>query len=658
MILKSGNQIMRILLLIAVLFITSCSNVKVINRQDDSPPPMQGSYSEPFMKDIAKAKELYRTGKGSDALKFLSTIDVKKISTIEDALRLNLIGVIYFSSGKYDLAIKNFDGARSKSDTDPVLLAQVELNLASGHYRLGSFEKSHEVLLKCDYRLLSRPDAEKRHLLLMEISRTLNNRIDFINASILYLERRQSIADIKADRSFLTLLTFFFELGERERLRLLEDKKEGSPLVVGYLGHLDGEKKFNMGKTEEGKEEIDWVADNFSNHEELKQLTKSFGDRQVTFANLNPQVIGVVLPLSGEKRAFGERALLGIQSALLELNKDGRSFKIEVRDTEGSATIGANHVRELIDNHSVAAVVGGLFPQAATTEYLEAKMSGVPFISLSQVHLGREKKDHLLLEIPGSIESQINQLFSGQVLEKIGKRGAILYPKSQKGDVYVEEFWRESQKRGVAVNNAISFERDKTDYREPVQNLLGLKYLRERADEQAFLAEIYSHEKNKSLKRVQVLRPDANYDWVFIPSSPLEALQIIPAFSYFDAPRLKLIGDQSWRAETLAKESNKIDGLFFVGEGMSERQDNFATKFASTHKVAPKIIEMSAYDAVKIVGTLIKSDQSADRTLLDSRIRSETTLTGVTGSWKLLDGIWIKDMAFLKLSKGKIETGI
>ena len=41
--------------------------------------------------------------------------------------------------------------------------------------------------------------------------------------------------------------------------------------------------------------------------------------------------------------------------------------------------------------------------------------------------------------------------------------------------------------------------------------------------------------------------------------------------------------------------------------------------------------------------------------LLEMLIRNKENFTGITGTWVLNDGVWIKKMVPLKLRRGKIE---
>ena len=185
---------------------------------------------------------------------------------------------------------------------------------------------------------------------------------------------------------------------------------------------------------------------------------------------------------------------------------------------------------------------------------------------------------------------------------------------------------------------------------------MGLKFGRERQEEYDLLQEIYSLEKSRSIRRVQTLKPQIDFDWVFIPSLPKETLQIVPSFSYFDAFRLNIIGVPSWRSRALTRESRKLGSLYFIGDDVASRSTNYAKSFVKEYKKRPRVVELRSYDALKIVSTLLDNKDYQSRDQLDMDIRSKQKVSGLTGDWTFSDGIWLKEMNTLKLSRGKINT--
>ena len=203
---------------------------------------------------------------------------------------------------------------------------------------------------------------------------------------------------------------------------------------------------------------------------------------------------------------------------------------------------------------NVSIIIGGLYPSTAKSEYLEARRHGVLFISLSPVDLPRSMKNHLLIEVPGSIQSQIETVFKPEVLNILGKRVAAIYPDTSGGKVYARELWDRSLKGGFDLASIYSFSTVLKDYRDPVSKLLGLYYKPERREEFNLWEDIYAAKgRTSSIRRIQTLKPIVDFDWVYIPVLPSQAKQIIPTFSYYDANKLKFVGNPSWLSRSLVK---------------------------------------------------------------------------------------------------------
>lgn len=651
------KSLIQFLLVIQFLFLAGCGGVSMIQKGIRT-----DLYSEKFLTQLETVKVTYKQGEKDLALKMLNQMSEEGLMISEKAMRRNLIGVILFSKENYEQAIFNFDLALSHSRLDESLTSQIYLNLASSYYKLGFLEKSFVSLKSVNWKILSDPEIVKHHKLMFNVAKELGKDKELLDSLFLYLSERKTLSDLKNDPYFEHLLNAFFKLNRREKVHFIEKYEDNHPLVIGYLAYVEAEQIYYKGQKEEAKEFLNWIKDRFGKNEEISNLVTAFFYKVENFTKMNQFSIGVVLPLarSGKKKKFGERALLGIDSGFKEFLKNSgdpeKNYKLHIVDSEGSGAVGAYRIRELVEKHSVGVIVGGLFSTEATKEYLEAKRNGVLFISLSQIYLPKGEKDHLLLEVPGSIESQISRIFTSEMLDKFGRKAAILYPKSSRGEAYVDEFWRKSKQNNVEVTGLVSFNKGITDYREPVSNLLGLKYKRGRQEELDMLKEIHSLEKKSSIRRIQTLKPQIDFDWIFVPAYPKEALQIIPSFSYYDAFNLKLIGGPSWRSNMLSKKSRKLGDLYFIGDDVNPVGTEFVSKFYDSYKRKPRLVEIRGYDSMKIVSNLLRETVFETRDQLDIYLRGKDDIKGLTGRWVLDENVWIKEMSSLKLSRGKINN--
>ncbi|MBC7537183.1 MAG: ABC transporter substrate-binding protein [Bacteriovorax sp.] len=649
---------------ITVLFLmisTSCSGVKMItpNRKLAEKVDTSKLYKQPFLQKMNEVKEKFRQGRADVALKELTSMKEEGLSTAERSTRKNLIGVINFSKKNYESASKNFEEALALSKEDPGLESQVYLNLGSAYYKMNQNEKALATLSMAEYHNLQDNEAKKYHQLYALLSQQLGKKEQSLTALIRSLEDKKSIGDLKSEARYTQAEELFFKLTLTERSRLLEDFDSEKNLAVPYLAYKEAEIAFKENNKQKVQDYSTWIEKRYGDNSEIMNLMKNLGIRSENDnVKIDLRYIGIALPLSGDRKSLGERALSGIDVALEELAQDPtKKYRVEMKDTQGSAATAAFAVKDLIEVNNVSAVIGGLTPNSATKEYLEAKKHGVLFISLSPVFLPKEEKNHLLIEVPASIESQVNHLFSPKMIAKLGSRPAIIYPKNELGEAYANEFWRRSKKQNLDVTGLISYDRNATDFREPVKNILGIKFTREREEELAIVNDIANLEKNKSIKRIQNLQPQIDFDWVFVPALPKEVVQILPNFNYFDAFNLNYVGVPSWRSELMTNEGYRYGNVFFMDESLGTNETAFTQKFSAKFNKQPKFVETISYDSLKIVSTIIEAEPSmSTRQDLDLALAKKTSIQGESGLWKLDEDIWMKDMATFKIKRDGVEA--
>jgi len=615
-------------------------------------------YKQDFLQKINAAKEKVRQGKTDVALKDLAAMKETNLSPAEKATRKNLMGVINFSTKKFEVATKHFEEALLVAKEDPALEAQIYLNLGSAYYKMNQNEKALATLSLANYKNLQDGEAKKFHQLHALLSQQLGKKEQSLSSLIRSLEDKKTITELTTEARYTQVEDLFSKLSPSERVRLLEEFDQEKNIAVPYLAYKEAERSFREGDQGRVKDYTDWIEKRYGENAEVMTLVRSLGVRnQNNSTKIDVRYIGVALPLSGDLKGLGERALAGIDIALEDMSQDpSKKYRLEIKDTKGNPANGAFAVKDLIEVNNVAAIIGGLNSSEATKEYLEAKKYGVVFISLSKVLLPKEEKNHLLIEIPGSIESQVSLLFSEKMMAKIGKRPAILYPRNDVGEAYANEFWRQSKKNNLDITGLISFDTNQTDYRDPIKNILGIKFNREREEELSIVNDIASLESKKSIKRLQNLQPQVDFDWVFVPALPRETVQLLPNFNYFDAFNLSYVGVPSWRSELMVNEGYRYGNVFFMDESMGTTETPFTQKFFAKFKKQPNFVETIAYDSLKILSEVVEGDSSYEtRQDLDVALTKKSSLQSETGSWKLQDDVWIKDMATFKIKREGIE---
>lgn len=643
----------QVFLILFCLALACCADIKMISRGIN-----KDLYSESFLTSIENIKTQYRRGNVDVALSQLQTINEAELEPAEKAMRRNLIGVIYFGKQNFEQAIFNFNQALANSQEDENLTSQIKLNLASSYYRLKMNEEAYKVLKDAPFKTLTPAEIVKFHILRYRLANEMEDNEAAMNSLVWTLSQKDKISELRIDSNYEVLLNKFRQLEQREKYRFLEKYADEKFFVIGYLSYLEAEKVYYSGDKGSAEDLIGWTDRNFSQYPEIKTLIKNFTYKVENYAKLDATAIGVVLPLSGDKADYGRRALLGIDAALRkfqEQNPELPKFNVIIKDSKGSGVVGAHHIKELVEKNYVAAIIGGLFSNEATKEFEVAKKSGAFFVSLSQIYADKEDKDHLLLEVPGSIESQVDQLLSSNIVKNFGPRAAVVYPDSKRGRAYVNEFWRKSNLLNLPVVGLYNYEKKPGSFSEPIKNLLGLKFPRIRQEEFELLEEIHSLEGARSTRRVQTLPPQVDFDWVFIPAYPLEAVQIIPTFTYYDAFSIPIVGGPSWRSQRLSKESYKFRNIFFVGDDVQEVSSNLAGYFKEKYDSKLRLIELRSFDSMGVALNLLSNKVYESRDELDMAIRGLGQIQGQTGSWSLRDGIWLKQLASLHLRNGKIS---
>ncbi len=628
--------------IILILFLVGCSSTSKKKGEEviiDNPQ---------FMAQIEAAKKSYNEGDLKDALTKLNAINDQKLPSMEKAVRRNLMGVIFFGQGNYEKAAFNFEIAASNSSANKGFSSQIYLNLGSSYYKLGLMEKSIKSLSSCDFNYLSAKEFKNFHKLQYDISKRLGQEEISLSSLIYLLSEEQDLNALRANNQFALLKDGFFKWDLNRQAGFLTKFPNKENLAASYLAYLMAEKAFYSEDKKKGEELFEFVKTQYGSHSEINSLIETLKENTQREEEMDPETIGFVLPLTGKKGEFGNRVLLGLGSSIKSFKED---FSVHISDSQGSGAVGSFRVRELIQKNKCAAIIGGLFSDEATEEYLEARKNGVFFISLAPIYLPKEEKDFLLLEIPGSIESQIHQLFKPHMLKKFGNKAAIFYQKSDLGTSYANEFWRVAKEFGVEVTGIVSY--DENDYVKGLENLLGLAYKRERQEELDFLGQIYAAEKS-STRRVQTLGPQVDFDWIFIPSSPNDALKIIPTFSYLDANNLNYIGGPAWRSGTLTSESKRFGTLYFIGDNIGPSLESYDEKFFQLYNKRPKLLEVEAFDAMEIVRNILVSNGVKSRGQLKELLLKGQSLKGLTGKWTLTDGVWLKEMASFSIEKENI----
>lgn len=354
---------------------------------------------------------------------------------------------------------------------------------------------------------------------------------------------------------------------------------------------------------------------------------------------VEPKTVGVVLPLSGRNAAVGQRALRGIELGL-GVNTPGSSFKLAVMDSEGNPDTARRGVERLVKEDNVIAIIGSLLSKNAPAVATKADELGVPNIALSQKSGITDIGPNVFRNSLTS-EMQVRYLVRVAMDEMGIKKFAILYPNDPYGVEYSNIFWDEVLARGGQITAVQSYTNKETDFRYPIQRLVGTYYAEGRLDEYRVRAkEAMAAEKKKAIRHSvsgdDILPPIVDFDALFIPDSSKTLGQVSAMLAYNDVRGVKLLGTNLWNTKDVVKRAgNAAANTIFVDSFNQNVPSQEQTRFVGAYKTLfneePSLIEVQSYDSALILRQLIVSGAST-REELSRRLSDLKAFPGALGT--------------------------
>ena len=328
---------------------------------------------------------------------------------------------------------------------------------------------------------------------------------------------------------------------------------------------------------------------------------------------VEPKTIGVILPLSGKNGPIAQKTLRAVEMGLGLDSPDSR-FKLAVMDSEGNPDTARRSVERLVKEDKAIAIIGSLLSKTASAEVSKADELGVPSLVLSQKS-GITDVGPTVFRNALTSEMQVHHLVHVAMDELGLRRFAILFPNDLYGVEYANIFWDEVLARGGSITAVQNYNPKDTDFRGPVQRLVGTYYIEARLDEYKSLnKESLQNQKGKLLRQEKtsddVLPPITDFDAIFIPDSAKTLGQLAAFLSYGGVRNIKLLGTNLWNSPGLAKRAGNFSSNLLFVDGLFNQSENYKnSKFVQGYKKIfnedPSLIEMQAYDSALILRQLI-----------------------------------------------------
>lgn len=392
--------------------------------------------------------------------------------------------------------------------------------------------------------------------------------------------------------------------------------------------------------------------------------------------------VGVLLPLSGKYKQFGERSRLAIDQAFAHTG-----IKLVLKDTEGDANKAAAALEALVFENHVVAVIGPLFSNEAMAAAIKAEELGVPLLALSH-KAGLHEVGPYVFRTALTVEVQARALAKTAFEELNMTRFALLYPRSRYGIDFMQAFWDEVEKRHGEIRGVEAYEPSQTTFKEPIRRLVGRWFLNARPEFREALKALKEKNYSALRMRAEVGRLDkaspplVDFDGLVIPDSGRQLGLIAPAVAFEDillakdakaldrarraskqsaAQAVTLMGASTWNSgQTLdACEQYCEDGVFvdaYYGGSSDARVRDFISGFQTRAGNEPYLSEAQSFDTAGFLARVLKQKRPQDRAALKDALLSAEPYTGVTGRMQFdANGELIKDLFSLTIKNHEIR---
>ncbi len=361
--------------------------------------------------------------------------------------------------------------------------------------------------------------------------------------------------------------------------------------------------------------------------------------------------IGCLLPLSGKYAVFGQRALKGIQVALVRLiPRYGDQIHLIIRDTASDDGVALQGMQELITAR-VMAVVGPMVTAQSVAGVAQAH--GIPMVAMTQREEVARSGGYVFTNFI-TPAMQVQSLVSHAMMHLGVRQFAVLYPRDKYGMTFMKLFCDKVEEMGGEVRKAVAYDGGQTDFSKEIKQVAGFDNPRL----QAALQQAHLHDAGRGDNTGVSPKPIVNFEALFIPDAPSRLTLILPQLIYNDVMDIKLLGTNIWHDPSLIRQAGKYVRSAVITEGYfpeSHRPEarQFKDAFVKMFGASPGFIEAIAHDTVSIlVETAMDPSVTSSETLREA-LTGTRIFEGATGT-TLFDkeGQLHKELFFLTVENG------
>ncbi|MEJ2660762.1 MAG: penicillin-binding protein activator [Desulfobacteraceae bacterium] len=594
------------------------------------------------------------------------------------------LGEIFSQRQEYDAAQAFYQRLVTEFPDSPLVnkarLAIIDLLFLSNH--------PDQAILQAQQILDSNPDSDTRRRLWKLMARQHSEAGSLAAAAaysyMLYWTAPPSEKEAWADQ----LLEAIDRLEDGDIAKVWDQMDD--PLARSFLMYRHATLQVAAGNYGEALEVLTAFVKRYPDHRYARDAAQMITalEKRLSYA---PRTLGCLFPLSGPYKAYGQRALNGVELALSQMtsSEHGNAIKLVIRDSASEESTAVQGIRELA-KAGVGAIIGPVVVAPAAAR--EAQKLNIPIITMTQkpdvTAIGDFVFRHFITP-----KSQAKALVS-YFINTVGLRNfAVMYPQETYGRTFMTLFWDEVVAQGGRMVGVEAYDPQQTDFAATIRKLVGRfhpvpKELLSRsriqvADDPYFeirrmhpehLDDIVSDpvsrmtglyfqqeapdpdgERDTGSRRDRGGEPMVDFDVLFIPDAPKAAALILPQLAYHDIRDVYLAGTNLWHSSQLielskdyAQNAVMVDGYF--KESPSALVQRFVQAYQQIYASEPGIMEAFAFDTAALMIRLMSRPDMPLRHILRNAIQQAFEVDGVTGPLAFSqDGEPVKSLSLLRV---------
>lgn len=314
--------------------------------------------------------------------------------------------------------------------------------------------------------------------------------------------------------------------------------------------------------------------------------------------------IGVILPLSGPEKVYGQAALDGMELAVREINRrggiDNRKVQLCIYNSSGNPQKAAQIARDAIENDNITGIVGAYSSNEALQIKLVAEELGVPYVANMATH------ESLVRDAEYTFQSTLNDEIQGAAL------------------AYYIAFKRKLLKPAIMINTdpVFVYPRD-----------LGRKTAQAWADFSGREPLLMSYSVNQKSFAVQIKKCIyEDVDVIVLPAYPECAERFI-----LEARRLNykgaFAGTDTYDNPALTASEKDLGDCFFSTpyylQNKSETNQKFVSLMQENYKRLPGCAEAMGYDGINFMLKGLRQAYTPEEVAMNLRkMRSFDSVSG------------------------------